>query len=170
MNADGTSQTLLSSAYDDFAGADWSPDGRQIAFSAGFNNDCEGDYSYQIHRMNADATGDVAVPAFGQEEVHPVWSPDGQKIAFSSDRSGEFEMFTMNADGSQQAQVPSSTPGDGAWSWQSIPGPQRSDFKNAAKFCKAEREFLGEGAFAQKYGENGNGSNAFGKCVSANSG
>ena len=54
--------------------------------------------------------------------------------------------------------------------WQPIPGPRRSDFKNAAQFCKAEGDFLGESAFAQKYGANGNGSNAFGKCVSANGG
>jgi hypothetical protein len=47
---------------------------------------------------------------------------------------------------------------------------------NAAKACKAERDSLGEDAFAAKYGtngnattghgKNGNGKNAFGKCVS----
>jgi hypothetical protein len=42
-----------------------------------------------------------------------------------------------------------------------VPGPQRSDHKNGAKFCKAEREFLGEEGFRQKYG-------AHGKCVSSN--
>jgi hypothetical protein len=38
--------------------------------------------------------------------------------------------------------------------------------KNAAKACKAERD-LDEDAFAEKYGTNKNGKNAFGKCVSA---
>ena len=52
---------------------------------------------------------------------------------------------------------------EGAPNWQSIPGPKRSDYKNAAKFCKAEREFLGEAAFRQKYG---GGADAYGKCVS----
>lgn len=37
---------------------------------------------------------------------------------------------------------------------------------NAAKACKAERETLGTQAFADKYGENKNKKNAFGKCVS----
>jgi hypothetical protein len=37
---------------------------------------------------------------------------------------------------------------------------------NAARACKAERETLGEQAFANKYGENKNKKNAFGKCVS----
>jgi dienelactone hydrolase len=44
--------------------------------------------------------------------------------------------------------------------------PVRSDFKNGAKFCQAQREFLGDAAFADAYGTN-KGSNAFGKCVSA---
>lgn len=38
---------------------------------------------------------------------------------------------------------------------------------NAAKECKAEREQLGEEAFAARYGTNKNGKNAYGKCVSA---
>jgi hypothetical protein len=44
----------------------------------------------------------------------------------------------------------------------------RADFKNAAQFCKAKRDFLGQGAFAKKYGTNGNGANASGKCLSQN--
>ena len=38
--------------------------------------------------------------------------------------------------------------------------------KNAAQACKAERD-ANEEAFAEKYGENENGKNAYGKCVSA---
>ena len=37
---------------------------------------------------------------------------------------------------------------------------------NAAKECKAERESMGDEAFAAEYGTNKNGKNAFGKCVS----
>jgi predicted acyl esterase len=46
--------------------------------------------------------------------------------------------------------------------------PVREDFKNAAEFCKADAEFLGEAAFRAKYGTNRNGANAHGKCVSRN--
>ena len=46
--------------------------------------------------------------------------------------------------------------------------PQRGDFQNAAKFCQAQRDFLGEAAFADRYGTNRNKANAFGKCVSQN--
>jgi hypothetical protein len=44
--------------------------------------------------------------------------------------------------------------------------PVREDYKNAAKFCKAEAAFLGDAAFRQKYGANKNRANAFGECVS----
>jgi hypothetical protein len=93
-----------------------------------------------------------------------------------TDRDQDFgrEIWTMNPDGTGQTRLlPDNDTSDGtsigvyrdSLDWQPIPGPNRSDFKNAAQFCKAEREFLGESAFAQKYGTNGSGSNAFGKCV-----
>ncbi len=41
-----------------------------------------------------------------------------------------------------------------------------AEFKNAAKECKAERQ-ADSAAFQQNYGNNHNGRNAFGKCVSS---
>ncbi len=35
----------------------------------------------------------------------PVWSPDGTKIAFMSDRNDKWEIWIMNADGSEQQQM-----------------------------------------------------------------
>jgi Tol biopolymer transport system component len=32
----------------------------------------------------------------------PVWSPDGTQIAFLTDRTGQWEIWIMNADGSNQ--------------------------------------------------------------------
>jgi hypothetical protein len=37
---------------------------------------------------------------------------------------------------------------------------------NPAFVCKSERDAMGEEAFVEAYGENENGANAFGKCVS----
>jgi hypothetical protein len=46
---------------------------------------------------------------------------------------------------------------------------QVTSAKNAAKACAAERTSLGDAAFENKYGANGNLRNAFGKCVSEHS-
>jgi hypothetical protein len=43
---------------------------------------------------------------------------------------------------------------------------EQTAHKNAAKECRAEREELGQQAFAEQYGTNANKKNAFGKCVS----
>lgn len=34
--------------------------------------------------------------------VSPAWSPDGSQIAFLTDRTGRWEIWVMNADGSNQ--------------------------------------------------------------------
>ncbi len=38
----------------------------------------------------------------GSHECHAEWSPDGKTIAFISDMSGEFEIYTQKADGSEK--------------------------------------------------------------------
>jgi hypothetical protein len=43
---------------------------------------------------------------------------------------------------------------------------EAAEFRNAAKECAAERETMGDDVFTDTYGENKNGKNAFGKCVS----
>ena len=35
----------------------------------------------------------------------PTWSPDGSKIAFASERDGNYEIYVMNADGSNSTLV-----------------------------------------------------------------
>jgi len=148
----------------------WSPDGSHIAFvneTITYEEDEDGNlqeiHDYDIRVLDV-ATGTVTPLTSGRErDVRPDWSPDGSRIAFSRG-----ELYTINLDGTGERSL--TDPGDAVVStfdadWQALPGPQRADYKNAAKFCKAERDFLGEQAFRDRYG---GGANAHGKCVSSN--
>jgi Tol biopolymer transport system component len=37
-----------------------------------------------------------------ENDLSPAWSPNGKKIAFTSFRTDNYEIYTMNADGSAQ--------------------------------------------------------------------
>lgn len=89
----------------------FSPDGRYLALTAGQQGGSQG---YDIYRLNADGSGRVrltqtplwvpVVPGnFKQwNNVSPAWSPDGLQIAFLTDRTGRWEIWVMNVDGSNQ--------------------------------------------------------------------
>jgi Tol biopolymer transport system component len=173
INTDGTGLATLTSGPDD-SDPSWSPDGTEIAFSS------KRDGNWEIYRMHVDGRGVTRLTNDPGNDENPVWSPDGSKIAFdrwSCPGTGccpdaectTSDVYVMNADGSGEVNLtnnpppPGSRPIDLGPNWQPLPGPQRSDYKNAAKFCKAERDFLGDEAFTNKYG---GGANAHGKCVS----
>jgi Tol biopolymer transport system component len=56
-----------------------------------------------VHRLTANAAPDVA----------PVWSPDGTKIAFASSRDGSYDVYVMNADGSNVTRLTTNAAEDG---------------------------------------------------------
>jgi Tol biopolymer transport system component len=47
----------------------------------------------------------------------PTWSPDGTRIAFTSNQSDDFEIWTMNADGSNRTKLTSMREWDGLPRW-----------------------------------------------------
>ena len=49
-------------------------------------------YSLDLNRL-------VSFPRFGGTNLSPAWSPDGTKLAFSSSRSGDPEIYTVDASG-----------------------------------------------------------------------
>jgi Tol biopolymer transport system component len=159
MNADGSDKANISNSSTFDGSPDWSPDGTKLAFARSESN------VRQIYTMNADGTAQIRVsddPSIYDDL--PGWSPDGTRIAFTRyDHSPNGQIWAMNPDGSAQTNLSNSTTYDAAPDWQPIPGPRRSDYKNAAQFCKAERDLLGETAFMARHGGN---ANAFGKCVS----
>jgi Tol biopolymer transport system component len=76
------------------------PESGIIAFTSDRIN-----YSNEIFTMNSDGRGVTRLTYNNADDAIPDWSPDGSKIAFESDRSGTFEIYVMNADGSNQTRV-----------------------------------------------------------------
>jgi eukaryotic-like serine/threonine-protein kinase len=73
----------------------WSPDGTRILFTSLRNGDWP-----QIFVMEI-ATGEVtqlSQPEF--RDLQPIWSPDGDQIIFISTVNGPFQIWKMDADGS----------------------------------------------------------------------
>ena len=50
-------------------------------------------------------------------DSYPMFSPDGKKIAFESNRTGNFEIYTMTADGTNITQLTYDTAFDGTPAW-----------------------------------------------------
>jgi Tol biopolymer transport system component len=72
----------------------WSPDGRQLAFGL-MLNEAEGG----IGIVNADGSNFRVIARAANQSVNPAWSPDGRTIAFETNRGGDFEIYSVGADG-----------------------------------------------------------------------
>jgi dipeptidyl aminopeptidase/acylaminoacyl peptidase len=169
IKPDGTGATQLShhpfgSCSDPLytAAPSWTPDGKAMTFYADCN--AGGPVGYFLVSINRDGSGQQIVGE--PTSLEPAWSPDGRKIAYMY--GPPFELRVADSDFTNPVTIRSTD--SGSPDWQPIattPGPHRSDYKNAAKFCDAERDYLGDASFRQKYGSNRNGANAYGKCVSS---
>jgi TolB protein len=170
MNADGSGQTKITGPHPGFFTGDrepgWSPDGQKIAYSHYIGDDATGFYS-AIFVMDSDGGNQTQLTGY-EFDGSPHWSPDGQRIVFASTPG----ISTINPDGTGRVDIvlhatlpfggeSLDVPSD--WGRIPTPGPQRGDYKNAAQFCNAKREFMGRSAFEQAYESHGIGS-----CVSAN--
>ena len=78
----------------------FSPDGSSIAFAS--NREFG---QYEIYRMDDGGGGVVRLTSNGANDSNPNWSPG--RITFQSDRDGDEDLYSMNADGSGQQHVTS---------------------------------------------------------------
>lgn len=92
-------------------GYSFSPDGKHLVFSSNFHPPDSWIYSIDLDGKNLKRlVGDEFRNWFGD------WSPDGTKIAFASDRMGDFNIFTINIDGTDLTRITSYKSGAPDWS------------------------------------------------------
>jgi Tol biopolymer transport system component len=116
-DVDGNTYQPVTDGSFPVGGGRWSPDGEKVAYMAL----SPGASSIDIYV--ADAAGGEArnLTQSASNDGFPRWSPDGSKIAFLSDRDGNFEIYAMDPDGSNQLNL-TNTPanesqgGDFSWS------------------------------------------------------
>lgn len=95
MNADGSGVRQLNTNPDsDFP--NWSNDGRMITYT----------HMDDIFSMSADGSGEsVNLTNSPEKDTQSAWSPDGSQIAWLSGEDGNWNLFVMNADGSNKKQL-----------------------------------------------------------------
>jgi Tol biopolymer transport system component len=108
MRPDGSGKVnLTSQSASDNDGA-WSPDGRHIAFASDRNG------NYDIFIIRDDGKGIRQLTNDLVDETSPTWSPDARRILFLSRKDGikpqsnfvvATDIFSMNADGTQQVNL-----------------------------------------------------------------
>jgi Tol biopolymer transport system component len=126
-SANGSNQTRLTNTSTQEQFPNWSPDGKRIAFASSR----AGGYDiYTMEAVDADSDGNgdnllrltntsATFPPSGNFD--PTWSPDGNLIAFQSDRNSDWEIYVMNADGSNQINRSNNPATDGSPDWQPLP-------------------------------------------------
>lgn len=119
---DGTHAHPVTAPQLEASQANWSPDGRHIAFA---NNCCRPQSSIYVMRANGTAATRLATTTWPTNNFGPAYSPDGSQIAFSSDRRHPDlcceELFVMRADGSHQRLVDTGLQGVIGVAWGTAP-------------------------------------------------
>jgi TolB protein len=121
MDADGGGvQNLTNNPAEDFSPS-WSPDGTRIAFGSDRDN------NWEIYIMAVGGSGLSRMTNNSAEDDRPTWSPDGARLAFASTRDDpdpahcgtncNYEIYVMNADGSDVVRLTNSPAVDWEPAW-----------------------------------------------------
>lgn len=110
MNSDGSDQRRLTTPPTGAADVAWSPDGRTLAYTT----------KSGIFLINADGTGPRGLMT-NTGAMAPSWSPDSRRLAFQmSARGQDFEVFTVDADGTNLRNLTRSAKADYRPAWSPV--------------------------------------------------
>ena len=98
VNSDGSALRRLTTTEAAEGHPAWSPDGTRIVFDA----DYDGDGYAEIYAMDVENLEVTRLTSSTANDQFADWSPDGRQIAFASDRNGNWDIFVMQSDGSDQ--------------------------------------------------------------------
>jgi hypothetical protein len=115
-----------------------SPDGTRVAFTVAWYPEGESLMDGDIYVADIDGTDLRRLTTAAQMDEQPAWSPDGTRLAFRSMRSGNWDIWVMAADGSEQVNLmvnelpATSTDATPAWSPDGLRIVYSSDIDNFA--------------------------------------
>jgi Tol biopolymer transport system component len=110
MASDGSRATYVASGGDPY----WSPDGLRLAFTTGRHGGPLEIYIYDFDSRTETRLTNISGNA---GNGWPVWSPDGGRIAFDTNRDGQYEIYVMNTDGSNQTRLTTDSADDFRPAW-----------------------------------------------------
>jgi Tol biopolymer transport system component len=98
IRPDGSLPTQLTNHPEYDSDPSVTADGSKVAFVSLRDFPSQWDRQ-EIYVMNADGSGQTRLTNNFAWDLDPAISPDGSRIAFASNRNGPFQLFIMNADG-----------------------------------------------------------------------
>ncbi len=111
MDYDGANQRQLTALKSIALSPHVSPDGSRVAFS-GVTKE-----GWQIQMYSLELGRLVSFPRQGGDNYSPAWSSDGQNLAFSSSRTGNTEIYSINAAGGSARRLTESRSPDVSPTW-----------------------------------------------------
>ena len=95
VNADGTSHKVLATVAKNPNRPTLSPDGKKLAYSSVI----AGTLNEEVFVKNLVTNVTTRLTTSAGPDFEPSWSPDGSKIAFTSHRTGQYQIYVVNATG-----------------------------------------------------------------------